>query len=515
MARVPGLSKSRYQAGLQCPKRLWLRCHQPDLADPLSEGRLAIFATGHEVGALAREYFPGGVLLEEDHTQSSDALRTTARLLVEGTACLFEAAFMHEGVLVRPDVLRRTADGRWDLIEVKSTTEAKEEHITDVAIQAWVLQGAGLELNGAYIMHLNRDYAYQGGPYDLTELFVLADVTAAVHAYLPCVAGELAAMKAMVQDACPSIFVGRRCTEPYGCEFIGYCHSDLPDFPVTQIPRIKAEVLEALLHSGILSIHDVPRTYPGLTPAQQSVCEVIRSGEPRYGAGLGPKLAELNSPIHFLDFETSRPALPRFPSTRPYHLLPVQWSCHTLQADGSLEHREFLHTEATDPRLPFAESLLTDVLPDGPIVVYTAYESTVLTKLAEDLPGLSASGAVAPASVDKIDRGLEALKARLFDLHAVVRDFVEHPDFHGRTSLKYVLPALVDDVSYADLEIANGEVAMLRYQEAIRGDLTAEERQATFADLLAYCATDTLALVRVFQELSRVTTLPATQRRPA
>lgn len=508
MARVPGLSKSRYQAGLQCPKRLWLRCYQPDLADPLTEGRLAIFDTGHEVGALARTYFPGGVLLEEDHTQSSAALRTTARLLAEGAACLFEAAFVHEGVLVRPDVLRRTADGRWDLIEVKSTTEAKDEHITDVAIQAWVLQGAGLELDSTYVMHLNRDYVYEGGPYDLAQLFVLADRTAEVHAYLPCVAGEVAAMKAMLQDACPTVLVGRRCTEPYDCEFVGYCHGDLPDFPVTQIPRIKAEVLEALLRDGILSIHDVPRTYPGLTPAQQSVCEVIRCGEPRYGAGLGPKLAQLGFPIYFLDFETFRPALPLFPSTRPYHLLPVQWSCHTLHADGSLEHREFLHTEATDPRLPFAESLRADVPPDGPIVVYTAYESTVLTKLAEDLPALAASGAVALTSADEIAHSLDALKARLFDLHAVVRDHVEHPDFHGRTSLKYVLPALVDDVSYADLEIANGEVAMLRYQEAILGELTLEERQAVFADLLAYCATDTLALVRVFQELARV-------RRPA
>ena len=80
---------------------------------------------------------------------------------------------------------------------------------------------------------------------------------------------------------------------------------------------------------------------------------------------------------------------------------------------------------------------------------------------------------------------------------------VQHPDFHGSTSLKRVLPALVKDLSYEGLAVANGEVAMLRYAEAVWGELPEPEREAVFEDLLRYCAVDTLAMVRLFQELGR------------
>jgi len=66
-----GLSKSRFQSGLQCPKSLWLAVHEPDLADPVTDSLHARFDEGQRVGAIAREYFAGGVLVEEDHTQSA------------------------------------------------------------------------------------------------------------------------------------------------------------------------------------------------------------------------------------------------------------------------------------------------------------------------------------------------------------------------------------------------------------------------------------------------------------
>jgi hypothetical protein len=487
MSRSPGLSKSRFQAGLQCPKSLWLRCHRPDLADPLGEGQEALFQSGHRVGELARLRFPGGVLVTEDFRNSAAALRTTERLLAEGgVECLYEAAFSFNGVFVRPDVLRRR-DGEWELCEVKSSASTKPEHLTDVAIQAYVLLGSGLPLSRACVMHLNREYVYAGGAYQLDQLFALEDVTAAVWSYLPCVPGLVAEMKAMLSGSCPEPLIGGQCRTPYDCGFIGYCHAFLPEHPVTELPRISAEVLHELLSDGICAIADIPRAYPGLSAAQRTVCEVVRSGRPRFAPGLAGEVAVLQPPVHFLDFETFRPALPVYPGTRPYQVLPVQWSCHTCGPGGSLEHQEFLHREPTDPRRPFAESLVAALSGGGPIVVYTGYENSILTGLASDLPDLA--------------EAIAALQARLFDLAAVIRTHVQHPGFHGRTSLKYVLPALVDDLSYEGLAVSNGETAMLRYEAAVLGDLPASEREAIFGDLLEYCATDTLAMVRLVQVL--------------
>ena len=140
-----GLSKSRFQGGLQCPKSLWLTVHQPEAADPVPKRLQALFDEGQRVGALARNRFPGGVLVEEDHTQTAAAIERTRTLIRQGASVLFEAAFVFDDVLVRADVVSR-GDTGWDLVEVKSSTQCKPEHVTDAAVQTYVIEGAGLSV---------------------------------------------------------------------------------------------------------------------------------------------------------------------------------------------------------------------------------------------------------------------------------------------------------------------------------------------------------------------------------
>ena len=90
---------------------------------------------------------------------------------------LYEAAVNFESIRARFDVLVRRDGRRFDLVEVKSSTGVKAEHITDVAIQLYAAEGSGIAIERAYLMHLNREYVYQGGEYDLEQLFTLADVT--------------------------------------------------------------------------------------------------------------------------------------------------------------------------------------------------------------------------------------------------------------------------------------------------------------------------------------------------
>ena len=490
---TPRLSKSRFQAGLQCPRYLWLQCRAPQLADPVSENQQAIFDQGHSVGELARRLFPGGVLVEEDYTQADQAIQTTTCLLNDGTGCLYEGAFRYDGVLVRPDALFEEDGCNWTLVEVKSSTEVKPEHITDLGIQTYVLRGAGIPVSSMRLLHLNKAYIYPGGAYDLGQLFTLDDASAQVEPFIESIPGLLRQFRQMLAGPMPEIQIGRRCDNPYTCSFFGYCHSYLPEFPVTEIPRIAPDVLCSLLSEGYCSIREVPLDYPGLTPAQRTVCDVIQTGEARFDPDLKNELSRLGEPVNFLDFETWRSALPVFPGTRPYQALPVQWSCHTL--DGGLRHAEFLHTDNTDPRRAFARSLLATLgadsghADDSPIVVYTSYEKNILDDLARDLPEFAAP--------------IAAVQARLVDLHRLVSTHVQHPGFHGSYSLKYVLPALVRDLSYEGLAIRNGETATLRWQEAIYGGAPASVREAIFTDLRLYCATDTLAMVRLYEELLR------------
>ena len=183
--RSPQLSKSRFMAGLQCLKRLYLECHHRDLADPVGLRRQNMFDTGTVVGELARERFPDGRLIREDHLAHSQAVRTTEALLADSTAgVLFEPAFTFESSRTRIDVLNQTGGELRDLIEVKSSTSFKAEHIPDIAIQLHVLEGSGVRVGETFLMHINKTYVYDGGSLDLGQLFNLVNVTSEARTFV-------------------------------------------------------------------------------------------------------------------------------------------------------------------------------------------------------------------------------------------------------------------------------------------------------------------------------------------
>jgi hypothetical protein len=87
--KIPMLSKSKYVAGLQCHLRLWQKCYNPDLASEISPVQQAIFDTGHRVGELATQVYPGGVLIQEDHLHHNESMRQGFCMMT----CGFERIF--------------------------------------------------------------------------------------------------------------------------------------------------------------------------------------------------------------------------------------------------------------------------------------------------------------------------------------------------------------------------------------------------------------------------------------
>jgi hypothetical protein len=69
---------------------------------------------------------------------------------------LFEAGFAFKGGFARVDILNPVGQAAWDIIEVKSSTEAKDVNLIDLAFQAYVYSGAGLRLRRCCLMHVDR-----------------------------------------------------------------------------------------------------------------------------------------------------------------------------------------------------------------------------------------------------------------------------------------------------------------------------------------------------------------------
>ena len=171
------LSKSKFLAGLQCLKRLYLLCYQRELAGEPDEKQQAIFDQGKEVGLLAQKAFPSGVLISEDHLHHKEAVTRTKKLIADKSIpAIFEAAFIFEDIYIRVDILERLSKNRWRMIEVKSSTGVKGYHLPDVAIQKYVLEQFGLNVSHACLMHLNRDYVYDGKNYQHDKLFTIEDL---------------------------------------------------------------------------------------------------------------------------------------------------------------------------------------------------------------------------------------------------------------------------------------------------------------------------------------------------
>jgi len=485
------LSKSRFVNGLQCPRLLYLECYHHELADEVTASQQAVFDSGTGVGQLARQLYLGGLFIKSDHFHFDDALTVTiAALNNKSLPAIFEAAFRHDDVRIRTDILVRVADDTFDLVEVKSSTQAKDEHIPDAAIQYYVLTGAGLTIRSVCVAYLNKEYIYGGGAYDLTQLFTVEDVTAPVQEFLPEILPLLKELRDVLsKPQPPEIEVGRQCGSPHVCAFTGYCHKDLPKHHIMQLPRISEPLLASLRATGIDDIRNIPLGFPGLNATQKLVRECVVNGVCHIDGKLPGILGGLVYPIHFLDFETFNPALPVYTGTHPYQVIPFQWSNHILEKNGKLHHEEYLHNGAGDPRRPFAETMLKTLGTRGSVVVYSGYEMSRIRELADIFPDLSAA--------------LLSLEGRIVDLLALVRKHCYHPEFHGSFSIKSVLPALVPELGYDDLEIQEGGTASLAYAEIIHPSTPAYRKAFLHQSLLAYCKRDTEAEVRLFEVLRK------------
>jgi hypothetical protein len=470
------ITKSNFMSGLQCPKRLWFE--KSNVAN-LSETQQRIIEQGQEVGVFARQYFSDGILIQG---RTMEALQATQQVMQTGASCLFEAAFLAEHLLIRCDVLRRVGD-EWELIEVKSSSQVKPEYLWDVAFQKYVLQNAGVAIAKTQLMHINTQDCFYP---DLSNFFRLQDITAEVDQLISEIPDKIRVLVALSEE--PVIAIGRHCSMPYACPFKVTCWQEIPENSVLTIPRLSWETKEELFADGIVDMSEIPSSLSLSYEQNLYVRSVIEDQPIVDWDAIAASLSTLTYPIHFFDFETLNPAIPRFKGLKPYEQFPFQYSCHILHADGSEEHREFLHTDSTDPRPELIQALIEDIAATGSVMVYhQSFEERILRKLMRDFP--------------KFEHKIDAIVTRLWDLELIFKRFYFHPDFQGSTSLKKVLPVIIPTLNYEALTISKGDHAQIVW-EAMILERDPYEKQALINHLLDYCQLDTLAMLKLYQELT-------------
>ena len=487
------LSKSKLIAFRQCPKRLWLEVHRPDLRED-SAATQASFQVGYQVNDVARRIYDPeckGALINVETEGYDGAFRRTAELLSASNGPVLEAGFRAEGALAFADVMLpelQNGQQAWRMVEVKSATGIKNYYHDDIAVQAFVARSAGVNLKSVALAHIDSSWVYPGGG-DYRGLLKENDLTSETFARTDEVKGWIADAQGIVaQPEEPEKAVGPHCYDPFVCGFCNYCNRDAPqpEYPIDWLPRLSPAKREKLAELNVDDLRGVP---DGLLSEKQSMVKEHTLNKTVFfdAVGAASDLAPYDFPAYFLDFETIMFAVPIWKGTRPYQQITYQFSLHTISDSDQLRHTAFLDLTGNDPSEPFAKALISACGKKGPVFVYNgAFETRMIRELAERYLDLA--------------EPLLAINERVVDLLSIARARYYHPSQEGTWSIKAVLPAAVPELSYENLAgVQDGGMATEAYLEAIHPDTSKERENEIECQLLAYCRLDTFAMVRLWQ----------------
>ncbi len=481
------ISKSKYLEGMRCPKLLWYEFNRKDDIPALDPMTIAVMEEGKKVGQLAQKLYPEGIMMGFGHDfQKMHARSMAAR---GERQPLFEAGFLYKNAFAMADILVPAEEDQWDIVEVKSSTDVKEEHIADVAFQKYVYQGAGLKIRSSYIMHINNQYV-KSGPIEPDKLLTLKDVSEDIEPLIPEIEGQIKMMlEAISSSKEPEMKISALCHRPRECPLSDLCWSFLPEDNIFILYR-GGKFLYDLMEKGILKVKDIPL---GMKLNDKQIIQIQShklNKEYVNKEALKDFLDNLEYPLHFLDFETIAPAIPVYDSTRPYEAVPFQYSLHVIEKEGSKPvHYSYIAPGDIDPRPEILKRLKGLLGNKGSIIAYNAiFELRILRAAAEAYP--------------EFKPYTETLETRIVDLMAPFLNFTYYtPKQEGSYSMKMVLPALTGE-SYEGLEIADGEVANREYFRVTFDGKTAEDdKKKVFDALEKYCELDTKGMIDILEVL--------------
>ncbi len=494
------LSKSVYVRVWNCPKDAWIRKFHPE-AVPRDESRAARARQGDEVGDLARGLFGPSVNVtayrEDGKPDLARMILNTQAEMQRGTRVICEASFSYEGLYCAVDLLKREEDGSgWAVYEVKSSLDRlQDKYIADVSYQKYVLERCGVRVTGACLVSINPDYVLGPEGLDISRLFRINDLwEQASREQETTLPGVLrTAEQVLSSEREPAAELSEACP---GCELFPFCARDLPSPNVFDLYRLQKKKMIEYYKKDLITFEQLERA--GVIKNDRQLRQldyglrdkgIYAEREP-----LRAFLDSLSYPLYFLDFETVMPAVPFCVGTRPFAQIPFQYSLHFIGREGGeLKHREFLAESGADPRRAVAEALCADIPADACVTAFNKrFECGRLRELAETFPDLS--------------EHLLAIEGHVADLlDPFQKGWYYRREIGGSFSIKSVLPAVCPgdpELDYHVLEgVHNGTEAMSVYPEIPY--LPPAEQERARRNLLAYCRLDTLAMVKVWEELRR------------
>ncbi len=469
------LSKSLFKKYLQCPREFWLAHHHPEKMTGVTPPE-AIFRgrQGYEFEQLVKKYLTAKKDLDY----------------------VFQKSVFTERLIARFDAFVENAgDGGSHIYEVKSSkyrapgtnNDTLRKNMFDLGFQVFAARELGMEISKAFLINVDGDYVL-GDALDLEGLIKISDVTDEINALQPVIAENIDWAFELLKGE-PSVAFENFCDLKLDCPYFRWKYPELPQRTVCDIPRINADNVSKLIAEGCFAIEDIPEDFV-LPAAQSEMVEFIKAGETVMDLeGISDRLAELEYPLYFLDFETVNPSIPQIKGMKPLDQIIFQHSLHVLKTpESEHEHFEFLSNGEGEAPREVAASLKDLIGDTGSVLVW--YKSFEMGRNRE-------MGELYPEYADFF----ESVNGRVFDLYEIFSKKLYRDPRFLNNSIKSILPILAPELSYKELAIGNGGLASARwFDEVFKGEDPVKKTR-TMKNLREYCHLDTLAMVRIFEVL--------------
>lgn len=484
------LTKTDFIQYLNCPQSLWLLKNKPK---DYPKGEFSLFLEklikeGYEVEVCAQKLFPEAFKLPDFGTAEF-----TKQELELGEKHYLQATFETEqGAFARVDILERKEDGTWHIYEVKSSTSVKTDkkhnHFKDACFQKVAMERCGYKVSQVSIINLNGDYVREGD-INVHQLLKINDVTQQVEELYPEVEAQIDEANQYINQ--PSINTDyclcREKTRSNHCDSFKYFNTGIPEHNIYEINRISQKKVIQLVDDGITFLGDVPDDFK-LNDKQKLQVESFKKRKAITNQlAIHQELAQLEYPLHFIDYETYASAVPRIDGVKPHQHIPFQVSIHTMDKEGNTSHHEYLAEDLELPEklIKFMESTTGKT---GTFISWHAsFESSRNDDMIEWYP--------------KHRDYLTYMNKHMFDLEDIFKENYVDYQYRGSTSIKKVLPIVAPHLSYDNLEVQNGTMALDTWGRLVLDDNFEGDKKKVRKELLEYCKMDTWAMVEVYVKL--------------
>lgn len=481
-------TRSDYTLGIRCPRILWRYRHRRADSSGFAEWKLSKLS---DMTATKKycNHIKDCVFI--DSNDDNMAAAKTADAMASGAEAIGCGAVIVPPLLCRFDMLRSNKDGTCTLYVICAGTHLRQITCHDAAYQIFVLAAAGIEVSSVELVHLNHDWVIGSKQ----SLFVTERITGRVFSQLRGVRKRIERFLTVVsskEEPVPDIHNG--CFAPSDCGLWKECTAHLPENNVFDIGGLSRQTKLKLYQAGKVELRDVaddslltPALKKQIDDAQNRVTPFIDRKK------IAAFLKTLHYPLCFLDFESMQLPIPPFEGVRPYEAVAFQYSLHIINSPKDEPyHKSCIVPPGIDPRRTIAGQLIRDIPRGACIAAYNPQlEKQVMSSLAERFPDLR-------------ERLTEMCENTRDMMYPFLKKHYYAPQMNGGFSLKKVLHSLYPDDEELDYNrlcgVHNGKEAAIAYAMITAGgsDIDAD---IVLAELDAYCALDTLALVKLHEKL--------------